>query len=70
MPAPAIRMERMTVNLLISLALGAVAAVLVLGLFNMMRGGDSNRSQMLMRWRVALQFVAIIVIMLALWLRS
>jgi len=36
----------------------------------MMRGGDSNRSQMLMRWRVALQFVAIIVIMGALWLRS
>ncbi len=63
-------MERMSANLVISVALGAVVIVLVLGLFNMMRGGDSNRSQMLMRWRVALQFVAIIVIMGALWLRS
>ncbi len=60
----------MSANLVISVALGAVVIVLVLGLFNMMRGGDSNRSQMLMRWRVALQFVAIIVIMGALWLRS
>ncbi len=60
----------MSANLVISVALGAVVIVLVLGLFNMMRGGDSNRSQMLMRWRVALQFVAIVVIMGALWLRS
>ncbi|MFO1117626.1 MAG: twin transmembrane helix small protein [Beijerinckiaceae bacterium] len=57
-------------NILVSVALGAVAIVLVLGLANMLRGGDSNRSQMLMRWRVALQFVAIIVIMGALWFRS
>lgn len=60
----------MSANLVISVALGAVVIVLVLGLFNMMRGGDSNRSQMLMRWRVALQFVAIVVIMGALWLWS
>jgi heme/copper-type cytochrome/quinol oxidase subunit 4 len=60
----------MTANLVISIALGAVAVVLVLGLFNMMRGGDSNRSQVFMRWRVALQLVAIVVIMGALWLRS
>lgn len=57
-------------NILVSVALGAVAIVLVLGLANMLRGGDSNRSQMLMRWRVGLQFVAIIVIMGALWFRS
>jgi hypothetical protein len=49
------------------LAVGAVAVVLVLGLLNMMRGGASNRSQMLMRWRVLLQFIAIIVLMAALW---
>jgi hypothetical protein len=48
-------------------AVGAVALVLVLGLINMMRGGSSNRSQMLMRWRVILQFVAIIVIMATLY---
>jgi hypothetical protein len=52
---------------LASVAVGAVALVLVLGLINMMRGGSSNRSQMLMRWRVILQFVAIIVIMATLY---
>ncbi|MDE2364879.1 MAG: twin transmembrane helix small protein [Hyphomicrobiales bacterium] len=57
-------------NIAISLALGAVLLVLLLGLANMLRGGDSNRSQMLMRWRVALQFVAIVLIMGALWLRG
>jgi heme/copper-type cytochrome/quinol oxidase subunit 4 len=50
------------------LAVAAVAAVLVLGLFNMMRGGSPNKSQTFMRWRVMLQFVAIIVLMGALWL--
>jgi heme/copper-type cytochrome/quinol oxidase subunit 4 len=50
------------------LAVAAVAAVLVLGLFNMMRGGSANKSQTFMRWRVILQFVAIIVLMGALWL--
>lgn len=48
-------------------AIGAVAVVLVLGLFNMMRGGDMNTSQKLMRWRVGLQFAAIVVIMATLW---
>lgn len=57
-------------NILISMALGAVAIVLFLGLANMMRDGSANRSQMLMRWRVGLQFLAIIVIMGVLWLRS
>ena len=48
-------------------AVGAVAIVLVLGLVNMMRGGSPNRSQQLMRWRVMLQFVAIVVMMTALY---
>ena len=60
----------MTSSILISIALGAVVIVLLLGLANMLRGGDSNRSQMFMRWRVALQFVAIVVIMGVLWLRG
>ena len=47
---------------MVPIAIGAVAIVLVLGLFNMMRGGSPNTSQKLMRWRVLLQFVAIIVI--------
>ena len=50
------------------IAVAAVAVVLLLGLWNMMRGGSANRSQNLMRWRVGLQFVAIILLVLALWL--
>jgi hypothetical protein len=40
-----------------------VLIVLILGLLNLMRGSDANLSQKLMRWRIALQFVAIVVIM-------
>jgi hypothetical protein len=53
---------------LVPLAILAVAAVLVLGLLNMMRGGSPNRSQQLMRMRVLLQFIAIIVIMATIWM--
>jgi hypoxia induced protein len=52
---------------IVPFAVGAVALVLLLGLINMMRGGSPNRSQQLMRWRVALQFVAIVVIMITVW---
>ena len=53
---------------LVPIAIGAVAVVLVLGLFNMMRGGSPNTSQKLMRMRVLLQFVAIVVIMATIWM--
>jgi hypothetical protein len=53
---------------LVPIAIGLVAIVLVLGLANMLRGGSPNTSQKLMRWRVALQFIAIIVVMAAIWL--
>lgn len=52
---------------LIPLALLAVVAVLVLGLWNMMRDGSANWSQKLMRWRVGLQFVAVIAVMTAIY---
>ena len=52
---------------ILPVAAGAVALVLLLGLINMMRGGSPNTSQKLMRWRVLLQFVAIVVAMLAVW---
>jgi len=58
------------INYLVPLAVAAVAVVLLLGLWNMMRGGSANRSQTLMRWRVVLQFAAIILIMAALWLAN
>ena len=54
-------------NVLIPIAVASVAAVLLMGLFNMMRGGNPNRSQNLMRWRVFLQFVAIVLAMLTIW---
>ncbi len=54
-------------NFLVPIAVAAVAVVLLLGLWNMMRGGSSNRSQNLMRWRVLLQFAAIIIMMAGLW---
>jgi hypothetical protein len=54
-------------NSLPLIAIIAVFIVLVLGLVNMMRGGNSNRSQMLMRWRVGLQFIAILLLMGVLW---
>ena len=56
-------------NTIIAIALAAVFIVLMLGLFNMMRGGDSNRSQRLMRWRVGLQFLAIVIVLLMVWLK-
>jgi hypothetical protein len=54
-------------NALVLLALAAVTLVLVLGLWNMARGGNPRLSQKLMRWRVAMQFVAIIVVMAAIF---
>jgi len=48
---------------LIPVALGAVLIVLLMGLGNMMRGGSANLSQKLMRWRVGLQFLAVIIVM-------
>jgi NADH:ubiquinone oxidoreductase subunit 6 (subunit J) len=52
----------------VPVAIGAVAIVLLLGLANMLRGGSPNTSQKLMRWRVVLQFIAIVIIMTTIWL--
>ncbi|MFJ5368974.1 twin transmembrane helix small protein [Bosea sp. CER48] len=57
-------------NTLVSVAVGAVAIVLLLGLVNMLRGGSANTSQRLMRLRVVLQFIAIILIVAVLWWRN
>ncbi|MCB1489650.1 MAG: twin transmembrane helix small protein, partial [Bauldia sp.] len=51
-------------------ALGAVVVVLILGILNMARGKSANRSQTFMRWRVILQFVAIVIMMAALYFAS
>ena len=57
-------------SILLPIVVAAVALVLLLGLVNMMRGGSPNRSQTLMRWRVLLQFVAVVITMLAVWAMS
>ena len=57
-------------HLVVPIAIGAVACVLLLGLINMMRGGSGNTSQKLMRLRVLLQFIAIIIIMFTVWVMS
>jgi hypothetical protein len=54
-------------SIILPIAVASVAVVLLLGLLNMVRGGSPNRSQQLMRWRVLLQFVAIVITMLAVW---
>jgi Mg2+ and Co2+ transporter CorA len=50
------------------LALIAVLLVLLAGLWNMMRGTSPNLSQTLMRWRVGLQFLAIVIAMILVYL--
>ena len=46
-----------------TLAVIAVFLVLLLGLRSMLQGTSPNLSQKLMRWRVGLQFCAILIIM-------
>jgi ABC-type nickel/cobalt efflux system permease component RcnA len=55
---------------LVPISVAAVAVVLLLGLWNMLRGGSASRSQNLMRWRVILQFAAILIMMAGLWFAS
>ena len=52
-----------------TIAVVAVLIVLIIGLWTMMRGKSANMSQQLMRWRVGLQFFAILVIMVTLYFR-
>jgi uncharacterized membrane protein affecting hemolysin expression len=47
----------------------AVLAVLLLGIGGFAKGGDFNRkhANRIMRWRLGLQFVAVILIVAAVW---
>jgi hypothetical protein len=47
-----------------------VAVILIFGLVNMMRGGSANTSQKLMRLRVIAQFITLVLVMGALYMRS
>ena len=55
--------------LLIPISLLAVLAVLGTGIYAMFKGGDFNKkySNKLMRLRITLQFIAIVIIMTALY---
>jgi hypothetical protein len=48
-------------------AVFAVAVVLVLGLRTLLKGDSANASQTFMRWRIGLQAIAIVVLMLIVW---
>ncbi|WP_343312939.1 twin transmembrane helix small protein [Brucella sp. BE17] len=48
-------------------AMVAVAIVLIIGLRNMMRGGDANFSNKMMQARVFLQFIAVVLIVGAIY---
>jgi hypothetical protein len=50
---------------LTTISILSVLAVLGFGLYTMMHGKSPNLSQNLMRWRVGLQFLAIVMIMAA-----
>ena len=54
-------------NILGILVMVAVVIVLIRGLMNMIRGGSGMTSNKLMQARVALQFVALVFILLALY---
>lgn len=54
-------------TILTILAVGAVAVILGMGIWNMLKGGDGNMSQKLMRARVIAQAVAIVLLMGALF---
>ncbi|MGB7286111.1 MAG: twin transmembrane helix small protein [Salaquimonas sp.] len=52
---------------LILILLLIVAVILAMGLWNMLRGGSTSRSQTLMRYRVLAQFIAVIAMVGALY---
>ncbi len=44
-----------------------VAVILAMGIWNMAKGGSASRSQKLMRYRIAAQFIAVILVMATLY---
>jgi uncharacterized membrane protein len=56
-------------KILVSIAVGLVAVVLIVGLYSLYRGGDFARSysNKIMRVRIVAQFIAIVIIMAVLY---
>ncbi len=59
-------------DILLGIVLVAVVAVLLIGVISMARGGNAGakRSNLMMRWRVGLQFAAVLVIIAILFFRG
>lgn len=56
----------------VAVATLAVLVILMIGIGGFAKGGDFNRrhANKIMRWRIAAQFVAVVLILLFVWLRS
>ncbi len=54
-------------NVLTAVFMVAVVIVLIRGLWNMLRGGSGNTSNKMMQLRVLLQFIAIVMVVLAVY---
>lgn len=55
-------------TILVAAAMLATVAVLLVGVFGLVRGADPHRSNVLMRWRVLLQGAALALFLLLMWL--
>lgn len=57
--------------IVISIALLAVVAILLFGIGSFAKGGEFSRkySNKAMQWRIAAQFIAVLLILLFVWLR-
>jgi hypothetical protein len=58
------------ISVLAAIGVAGVGLVFLIGLLNTMRGGDPQRSQRLMRWRVGAQFAVVVIIVALLWLAA
>jgi hypothetical protein len=56
-------------KVIVAIALAAVGLTLAAGIYTLWKGGELSRdwSNKLMRWRVVLQFIAIVIIMTVLY---
>ncbi len=59
-------------GILVFLSITLVAIVLTLGLYSLARGGSFSQqySNRLMRWRVTLQIVAVLILVLAIYIKK
>ena len=59
-------------DIVIYIALAAVAVTLAFGIYSLYRGGDFSRSysNKLMRLRVLMQFIAVVILVAVFWWRT